>query len=87
MKKKNNPFKMWGSWVGAVIGFLINFKIWGYETTMDSSKVFLVERFKIFVTSFASQYNNLVVVDYTIFIILGFLLGWGITILYRRLTK
>lgn len=22
MKKKNNPFKMWGSWIGAVIGGL-----------------------------------------------------------------
>jgi len=86
-KKSYNPFKMWESYLGAVIGFLLQFKMWGYETTMSSSKVFLVSRFKLLSPSNVSQYNFLTGLDIVIFVIAGFLLGWGIYYLIRRYKK
>jgi len=84
-KKSYNPFKMWGSWVGAIIGFLLQFRVWGYETTMDSSRIFLVSRFKLLSPMNVSQYNFLTATDILIFIILGFLIGWLINFLWRKL--
>jgi len=82
-----NPFKMWGAWIGLVMGFLIQFQKWGYETTMYFNRIFLVERFKIFAPSFASQYNFLVIMDYVVFIVGGFLIGWILTLIWRKLKK
>jgi len=86
-KKSNNPFKMWGGYIGAVVGFLSQFRIWGHETTMDSSKIFLISRFKLLSPSNVSQYNFLTGLDIVIFVIAGFLIGWGIHSLIRRFRK
>ena len=82
MKKKNYvPWKMWGSWVGAVIFFIVSFILSYIGCAMTSgcgssdwgiflSNIFLENIFR-----------------WTTIIILGFLLGWGIHSLIRKLRK
>ena len=66
--KKYNPFKMWGSWVGAVVGLVIY--LWGI-IGRGSSGIMV-----------AWDLTTLI-----IYLISGFLLGWGIHSLIRRLRK
>ena len=80
MKKKYNPFKMWGSWIGGVIGIIL-FKVIGFSFL---NKIFG----NVFITKItfgggmAGGYYMLIY-----YIILGFLIGWGIHSLFRRLKK
>ena len=62
MKNKYNPFKMWGSWIGLVIGLLIAYNL--NFPAIDSNIVY-----------------NLVIL---FIIIVSFLIGWVINILWRK---
>jgi hypothetical protein len=67
-RKNNNPFKMWGSYVGTVAGiaygYLMQPKCTGGAICGYSPLAFLV--------------------PYLIGIVVGFLLGWGIQVLWRN---
>ena len=78
---KNNPFKMWGIWVGTVIGLMFIFipqlnKIIG--NLIDYIRLDL-------------QYNICQEMGCAIYIIilpiLGSLIGWGLTILWRKIKR
>ena len=77
-KRSNNPFRMWLAWVGAVIGLII-MGLWlasgGYEISLLYGCV----------PDGCSPIATLVygILPATI----GFLLGWVLTILYRRFVK
>jgi len=76
MKKKSyNPFKMWGSYVGAIIGLIGEFI---YSKSID-------------VLTFSLKFNLLGDESSVVFIaswsIIGFLIGWGIHSLIRSLRK
>ena len=63
MKKKNNPFKMVGSYIGAILGWASLYPILGGS-------------------SFGGTFPQMV--TYVIFLFIGFLLGWGLTLLWRK---
>ena len=78
IKKKNNPFKMWGSYIGAVIFFIVSFILSYIGCAMTSgcgssdwgiflSNIFLENIFR-----------------WTTIMIIGFLIGWGINVLWRK---
>lgn len=66
-KKTSNPFKMWGSYIGAFIGILVHF--------IGDHKGDLISLF-----SFGSH-----IITGTTFAIVGFLIGWGMHSLWRRI--
>ena len=68
-KKSYNPFKMWGSWVGATIGFV-------YQAIFQDTYDIFGFGFNFSLTDI-----NLSMGWTTI----GFLIGWGIHSLIRRL--
>jgi len=69
MKKKNyNPFKMWGSYVGTIVGLMYQF------FSQDIVDFF---GFTFNFTSSTFTFS----IGYTI---IGFLIGWGIHSLFRR---
>jgi len=63
MKKSYNPFKMWGSYLGAVLGFIVVF--------MGMPSIFVG--------------GNLFFILEAVSSIFGFLIGWGIHSLIRKL--
>ena len=76
-KKIYNPFKMVGSYIGLIIGFL--FVIWNFS-------YHCVEGF----CEIRSPFENLSTSNwfmYPLFLLIGFLLGYGIHSLIRRLRK
>ena len=114
-----NPFKMWGSWIGAVYGLIAN--LIGYVGFLVSGRpslvwgrgiiqkiivlpAYVIQKFYNFIDKliyptnecvggicqianksfFNANSNNLFIMLSTI--ILGFLIGWGIHSLFRRLT-
>ena len=81
VKQSNNPFKMWGSYVGAVIGLYFG----GFFIELVST-----ENIDVFETAL-KWFNNVIpttVIPLTIGgAILGFLIGWGIHLLFRRFSK
>jgi len=68
IKKSFNPFKMWGSWVGTLIG--ISSLFWLPNTHIDFSK---------FNTDFLP-----IIFLFLLFGIMGFLVGLGIHSLIRK---
>jgi len=68
IKKSYNPFKMWGSWVGALIGMSSLF--WLPNTYIDFSK---------FNTDFLP-----IISLFLLFGSMGFFIGWGIHYLIRK---
>jgi len=75
MKKKSyNPFKMWGSYVG----FIIAFGLYGLVRTM---------KYKFFENPFFIPIDSSAIfgMTYPIWGVLGFLIGWGIHSLIRKL--
>ena len=71
-KKSYNPFKMWGSYAGAIliVGFLFFLK---YSTQT--------------VSNFFISLLNTNIQALTEVMTIGFLLGWGIQSLFRKLRK
>ena len=77
-EKSYNPFKMWGAWVGAVAGFIFCVFSW-YPI-----KIFNI----IFNINILEQPEIIVyIVVYGFWVIIGFLMGWGIHSLVRKLKK
>jgi hypothetical protein len=79
MKKSYNPFKMWGSWVGALSGILVQF--W-------SKFGLVIDKFcspNIIACMPVIRDNSLIF--YIVLPIIGFLIGWGIHSLIRRMRK
>ena len=76
MVKKNNPFKMWGSWVGAILGLVI-------------MTYFMTHRFFDLDLLLFKEIGFGVLRSIYIYIstIIGFLAGWGIHSLIRKLRK
>ena len=78
-KKSYNPFKMWGSWVGFILGFfwmLIESKISGkYDIP------FIIERILPLTGGDALGAGLVYLI---IYMILGFIIGWGIHSLIRK---
>ena len=75
MGKSYNPFKMWGSYVGAVLLFL-------------STLVFGMEYFNFYYQTIWQTWLHLPSISFSVLIltpILGFLLGYGIHALIRKL--
>lgn len=69
-KKSYDPFKMWESWVGAIIGF-------SALIFMAPQQIYLSEIFTWYLPSFL----------WVIPTIIGFLTGWGIHSLIRKLKE
>lgn len=93
MKKKYNPFKMWGSYIGALMGFIsaLSGSSGATKMTLNGSEVWIKH-----IGWFTTRLNYVgdigktpFVVIFLIFltIIFGFLLGWGIHSLVRYLRK
>lgn len=79
MGKKYNPFKMWGSYFGVVIGFLS----WYLSFHVSSiSNSFLGTSLRNFLGS-SNMANSMIAIF--VFPIIGFLLGWGIHSLIRSM--
>jgi len=72
MQRKYNPFKMWGSYVGLAIGLVIGFLT--YSTILVLCEFGGPCRLTAFIIPFIP-------------IGLGFLVGWGIHSLFRRLLR
>jgi len=68
-KKSNNPFKMWGSYVGALIGFV---------STGILSPIVGTSNFDTIINGTPLTYGNI----YST--VAGFLIGWGIYSLIRK---
>jgi len=83
MKRKTyNPLKMIGSYIGVIIGFLLSLKL----TLEIFSKGFLYQdELCGFLCGFVN--NNSTLLGYLIWIIVGFLVGWGIHSLVRYFRK
>ncbi len=100
VKKSYNPFKMWGSYVGAGIFYLLYINILkvlsggiGFGTGMNYSWYetiiitlgFTTKRIlDLYSMPFFSGYQLFLTLT---MIIVGFLIGWGIHSLIRRLRK
>ena len=87
MKKKDNPFRMWGSWVGFLIAISYPFKfcfLFGCNKTNFWSILLKINEVNInTILAFL-----LAIVIYLLIIGgIGFLIGWGIHSLIRRYKK
>ena len=78
MKKIKNPFKMLGSYIGAVAGLI---SMW---FGMDSFSGYILKMIMGNTFYLNSLSSFLFIISYTIPIILGFLLGWEIEVLIRK---
>lgn len=78
--KNKNPFKMWGSWIGVLIGVFIFVQ---YELSCidigGSGCIMNPDIWLVFTTI-----KNIGVLGLILLTTLGFLLGWGITALWRK---
>lgn len=99
-KFKYNPFKMWGSWIGAVI---LGLYLMIMRSAVGNLFEGIVPNFlKNIMIKFPSrgscgcyefldcscQYDNVGIVVWAVIgIIIGFLIGWGINALWRKLRK
>lgn len=99
MNKKYNPFKMWGSWIGALIlpfWFIANMItqkcvgiiVWGVSCTRDWSLFFSNEWLQLFSTNSGTNSGTFELTMFWIIIfiiaLIGFLLGWIINSLWRK---
>lgn len=79
-KKSYNPFKMAGSYAGSSIGFL-----WGYVDGCFGGSCDTLMFLKDLTEGFSVGFNNFF--NLSVFIVAGFLIGWGIHSLIRKLSK
>ena len=94
VRKSYNPFKMWGGWVGAVLVFLflnlgkaINLLRYYGEVNYIPSADLNALTCNIFFYNCSGEFAGLAPFIFYGFVILGFLIGWGINILWRKLVK
>ncbi len=81
MKKKNyNPFKMWGSWIGLVAGFLAYY----LPSWISNASLGVCDPTKIACRPVEIVGFNIYTIVY---LILGFLLVWAIQSLWRYYRK
>ena len=72
MTKKNNPFRLWGSYVGAVIGLIyVLFKDIDFFGCSGTGINLLTNNFKDCIVSILGVW-------YIVIIIVGFIIGWQI---------
>jgi hypothetical protein len=90
MAKHYNPLKMWGSWVGAIIGLILFiYSQWycmRYAIRENQISTSFFQTFGI-AGSNCSGFHRGILIMLLIPIIFGFLIGYVLTILYRRLRK
>jgi len=100
-KKSYNPFKMWGAWVGLVYGIVSGFfYMFEYSISAPNSilpKIFLLPGFLpdilvriIFVGGLEGAVSHGVfgiLIGMPLSVVFGFLIGWGIHSLVRRIRK
>ena len=85
-KKSNNPFKMWGSYVGAVLGVGLLFGIRGICNIIAG--VGGCNTFVAFLSAETVYSSGLLSTIFLFgYLIVGFLIGWGIHSLIRRFKK
>ena len=82
--KSYNPFKMWGSWVGAIIALFLTFLsplswLIGYSI-LEGISISLVQGEKAFFWQITGFILSGIIIG-----LIGFLLGWAIHSLIRRL--
>ena len=79
-RKSYNPFKMWGSWILAII-FLCYYYFSTRYFLFDTRDILLRMRFTLSVQTG----GHIMAIGLTFFI--GFLIGWGINSLWRKFKK
>lgn len=82
MKKKYNPFKMWGSYVLSVPIFLYMIYHLAKEIATFGTCSKLCEGQLIICISCQGA-----MIMFSVLIVIGFLIGWGIHSLFRKLRK
>jgi len=93
-KKSYNPFKMWGSWVGVIISFILIYADRLYSQKVNSNinvgfeKAGMFERLLgIFIHIGGDEGMRIMLIVVIMTPIVFFLLGWAIHSLVRRLRK
>lgn len=107
MAESYNPFKMWGSYVGAIWGILSYYLIWGIPRIMEKfgenllTIIITLPEWVVRKTFFSLFFNGCEKLRFELSslvlgtcwyrlwlptIIIGFLIGWGIHSLIRKLT-
>jgi len=78
-KNSYNPFKMWGSWVGAVVGLFLWYM--SFHLSPNNS-------LSIFIRNLGGSLNMASsILIFFVLPVLGFLVGWGIQSLWRKFRK
>jgi len=77
MKKKKNPFKMWGSYIGVFVALFTE-----YFTSLPSSTGIFSNLLGI--SGGGINVLTLSNLGYYLAVILGFLIGWGIEVILRK---
>lgn len=85
-KKTKNPFKMWGSWIGAIILYpiilILDYNNFNIMSNISKSIA------NIFGEAGTSIGNNVFAIIFLILpAIFGFLIGYGIQLLWRKFRK
>jgi hypothetical protein len=80
MKTSYNPFKMWGSWVGALIGIIYPFAIFSLVTFREYLDMIFLDN----LMSLNGVDGRLVIYGSAI---TGFLIGYGIHSLIKSLSR
>ena len=89
--KSYKPWKMWGSWIGAVLGLIM--AIVASQITQQNEWIYNILVPSRMLFNFANLGGTIggalfTVITWTVInIILGFCAGWVLTILYRRFVK
>lgn len=84
MKKTNNPFKMQGSWIGLVFALILIVYEYLFNLIVQISSSHGT------VTQGSLPLWNMIlqlITRYPLTLIFGFLLGWGIQVLWRKIIK
>ncbi|NOZ47387.1 MAG: hypothetical protein GXO79_11485 [Chlorobi bacterium] len=88
MKKKNyNPFKMWGSWMGASVGLYIYLRTAIIKGTFcpKLNHIILLNTDKtVKAVICSSQAPSQSFLPYILIIIGFFMIGWGLGLLWRK---
>jgi hypothetical protein len=89
-KKSYNPFKMWGSWIGIVVALLIYtffIPIVGCFLGCSLKTIYQTIQRGVPIETAYFDFDSGTLIWTPLTIILGFLIGWGIHSLIRRLRR